>query len=136
MVVKTTRTVCKNNFFGGPKTDYRCGARRCETTTFSCFVVTDCCSTNGSYYIGLLFTAFPTTPSLRLCLTLTTILMEPIWAAFWAVENGLGIREAARLHGVNLSTLWRLRKNPVPKSHRAPTIFTAYDEFMLASIIR
>ena len=62
--------------------------------------------------------------------------MDPIWAAFWDVEKGMPVKQAARIHGVNYSTLWKLRKNPVPRKIGGQTAFTSYDEFMLASLVR
>ena len=71
----------------------------------------------------LLLYLFLAVPGLFCLDLLLLILMDPLWSAFWDVEKGMSMKEAARTHGVCYATLRARRMNPVPRKIGGQTQF-------------
>jgi len=59
-----------------------------------------------------------------------------LWNAYWDVERGMPILQAAHKHGVSCTTLWQRRKSLIPKKVGGQTVFSDYDEHILATLLR
>ena len=67
---------------------------------------------------------------------MSSTISPEMWEAYWEIQQGMSVQSAAKKHGVPPMSLWRRTKSLIPRPVGRPSIFSEYDENLLATLVR